>query len=173
MNISISVWISRYLYACRYLCIVIDIHYIHKGQVPRCQHAGQVELLEGALAKRFSEGVTVIVGRAGEGGGGGVQHQPCQVGVVVHPGERHLEQRKGEGVVHRSRGGCAVARPLHGLVHEVEAVRPGHLRLKGARALDEDVEALLEVLHIGGDGGVARRVDCLHDSTCWGRSAAP
>ena len=36
MNISISVWISRYLYACRYLCVFIDIYYIHKGQVPRC-----------------------------------------------------------------------------------------------------------------------------------------
>ena len=35
MNISISVWISRYLYACRYLCVFIDIYYIHKGQVPR------------------------------------------------------------------------------------------------------------------------------------------
>ena len=35
MNISISVWISRYLYACRYLCVFIDICYIHKGQVPR------------------------------------------------------------------------------------------------------------------------------------------
>ena len=33
MNISISVWISRYLYACRYLCAFIDIYYIHKGQL--------------------------------------------------------------------------------------------------------------------------------------------
>ena len=75
--------------------------------------------------------------------------------------ERHLEQRKGEGVVDGRGGGGAVLRPLHGLVHEVEAVRPGRLRLEGARALDEDVEELLEVLDVGGDRGVARRVDGL------------
>ena len=30
---------TRYLYACRYLCVFIDVYYIHKDQVPRCRSA--------------------------------------------------------------------------------------------------------------------------------------
>ena len=109
-------------------------HDVRVGPPAARRHAGEVELLEGGPGP---EGAAVVVAGAGEGGGGGVQRHPCEVKALAHPGERHLEQRKGEETAH-GRGGGGVARPLHGLVHEVEAVRPGDLRLEGARALDED-----------------------------------
>ena len=87
---------------------------------------GEVELLEGGLAQRLRESVAVVVGGAGEGGGG-------QVKALVHPGERHLEQRKGEWIVHGRRGGGAAPLPLHKLVHKdvVGLVRLGGVGAQG------------------------------------------
>ena len=47
LNFSVSVWISRYLNACRYLCVYIDIYFIHKGQVPKWspQYSTQMKAL--------------------------------------------------------------------------------------------------------------------------------
>ena len=53
MNISISIWISRYLYACRYLCVFIDIYYIHKGQVPRWRDSRDNEIFMQSPGRRY------------------------------------------------------------------------------------------------------------------------
>ena len=52
MNISISAWISRYLDACRYLCVFIDIYYIPKGQVARCRGQGALSMVSSKDSKR-------------------------------------------------------------------------------------------------------------------------